>query len=34
VPGTEHQLYHDPTPDNDEHHVNGHEEQLAEEHAG
>lgn len=46
VPGTEHQLYHDPDlehhePDrheqdhaHDEHHVNGHEEQFAEEHAG
>ena len=42
VPGTEHRLYHDPESDNDEserhghdeHHVNGHEEQFAEEHAG
>ncbi|WNG92841.1 forkhead-associated protein [Mycobacterium sp. ITM-2016-00318] len=42
VPGTEHHLYHDPEPgndesehhDHDEHHVNGHEEQFAEEHAG
>ncbi|HKV21987.1 MAG TPA: XRE family transcriptional regulator [Mycobacterium sp.] len=42
VPGTEHQLYHDPEPeyqepehhDHDEHHVNGHDEQFAEEHAG
>ncbi len=46
VPGTEHQLYHDPDlehhePDHheqdhghDEHHVNGHEEQFAEENAG
>jgi hypothetical protein len=42
VPGTEHQLYHDPEAeyheqqhnDHDEHHVNGHEEQFAEENAG
>jgi hypothetical protein len=42
VPGTEHQLYHDPEPqhhepehhDHDEHNVNGHEEQFAEENAG
>jgi hypothetical protein len=46
VPGTEHQLYHDPDLDHrepdhheqdhghDEHHVNGHEEQFAEENAG
>lgn len=42
VPGTEHQLYGDPEPEyhesdhqnHDEHHVNGHEEQFAEEHAG
>lgn len=42
VPGTEHQLYHDPEHDHhepehhdhDEQHVNGHEEQFAEENAG
>jgi hypothetical protein len=42
VPGTEHQLYRDPEPgndgsehhDHDEHHVNSHEEQFAEENAG
>jgi hypothetical protein len=42
VPGTEHQLYHDPAPqhheaehhDHDEQSVNGHEEQFAEENAG
>lgn len=44
VPGTEHQLYHDPEPEHhdhghsddhvDEQHVNGHEEQFAEENAG
>jgi hypothetical protein len=42
VPGTEHQLYHDPEPeyhepehhDHDEHDVNGHEEHFAEENAG
>lgn len=42
VPGTEHQLYHDPEPqhhepehhDHDEHNVNGHEEQFAEENVG
>jgi hypothetical protein len=42
VPGTEHQLYHEPAPqhhepdhhEHDEHSVNGHEEQFAEENAG
>ena len=42
VPGTEHQLYHEPEPEHHEPetprprraHVNGHEEQFAEENAG